>query len=60
MPLHDAPAAPKLYAGYDPHTDTEYLLTVYDNGERELITRPGNGDTAASWSAPVTLTGVRS
>jgi len=52
------PAEPKLYVGYDADTDTSYLLTVFDNGERELATRPGQNNTDASWSAPVTLKGV--
>lgn len=50
---------PKLWTGYDPDTDTEYLLTVYDNGERELATRPGRENTQVRWSPQVTLEAVR-
>jgi hypothetical protein len=53
-----SPSEPKLFTGHDAETGTDFLLTVYDNGERELATRPGRDDTAATWSAPVTLTGV--
>jgi hypothetical protein len=46
-----------LHSGYDPETDTEYLLTTWvADGYRQLSTRPGDGRTELTWSAPITLT----
>ena len=44
-----------LHIGYDPDTDTEYLLVTWNDGTRQLSTRPGEGRTELTWSRPVSL-----
>jgi hypothetical protein len=44
-----------LFVGYDPDTDTEYMLTEWPDGLRQLSTRPGLHQTFLVWSPPVAL-----
>lgn len=45
----------RLLTGYDPDHDVEFLLTVWESGEAEIATRPGNGQRWLAWGPPIEL-----
>lgn len=46
----------KVFRAYDPEADTDFLVTIHDDGSGEFATRPGRNRRWVTWSPPIALT----